>query len=214
MVGVLYIIGTAAGILSVATAGTILNKSNYMAEIAAHDNQVILGGLFVLIMALALAIIPALVFPILKKQNEALALGYVIFRGALETITALATVIIWLFLVALSKDAAANKPLSDALLTLTDRTAELTTIVFIGGALMFYTLLYQSRVVPRWLSGWGLIATAPYLASALLALFSVIEPELSAETLLFMPLAIQEMVLAIWLIVKGFNLSHLKEARA
>ena len=104
LVGVLYIMGTVAGVLSVASAGSLLDASDYLAEIAAHETQMYIGALCVLIMGLALAMIPAVAFPVLKKQNEILAVGYIIFRGALETFTYMVTVISWLVLVAISQD--------------------------------------------------------------------------------------------------------------
>ena len=83
------------------------------------------------------------------------------------------------------------------------------TIVFCLGALIFYYLLYQTKLIPRWLSGWGLIAIIPYLAAGLLVLFGFFGPLSTSEIVLEFPLALQEMVMAVWLIVKGFNPSAL-----
>ena len=77
--------------------------------------------------------------------------------------------------------------------------AAVTTIVFGIGALMFSYLLYASRLVPRWISVWGLVGAVPYTAVGVLGLFGT-NPEI-----LYIPLAVQEMVLAVWLIAKGFN---------
>ena len=96
-VGVLYIIGTVAGVLSVLITQPILNAPEYLLKVSTNQNQIMLGGLFVLTMGFALAMVPVILFPIFKKQNEALALGYVVFRGALETFTYIASVITWLF---------------------------------------------------------------------------------------------------------------------
>ena len=63
----------------------------------------------------------------------------------------------------------------------------------------------KTRHPPRWLSGWGLIAALPYLAAGFLVLFGITEPMSTIDSLLQAPLGIQEMVLALWLIVKGFN---------
>ena len=87
IVGVLYIIGTVAGVLSVVFTQSTLNDADYLVKLSANGNQLITGALFVLIMGLALALIPVVMFPILKRYNEVLALGYVVFRGALETFT-------------------------------------------------------------------------------------------------------------------------------
>ncbi len=103
-VGVLFIIGTVAGILSVAFTSPILNDQDYLVKISGNENSIIIGALFVLIMGFALAMVPVVMFPILKKQNEALALGYVVFRGGLETVTYIATVISWLLLLPLSQE--------------------------------------------------------------------------------------------------------------
>jgi hypothetical protein len=76
-------------------------------------------------------------------------------------------------------------------------------IVFSIGSLMFYYLLYKQKLIPRWLSGWGLIGATLFLASAFLPLLSYV----SSSTLVFLhlPGAVNQMVLAVWLIVKGFN---------
>ena len=163
-----------------------------------------------MVMALALAMVPVVMFPVLRRHNEVLALGYVVFRGALETFFYFALVISSLSLLILSQvavtDSSALQTVATELLE-TEFLGSLLTIVFILGALMFYTVLYQSKLVPRWLSGWGLIATLPYLVAALLVLFGTNEPMSTTDSLLQMPLGIQEMVLALWLIVKGFNSS-------
>jgi len=80
--------------------------------------------------------------------------------------------------------------------------------VFAIGALIFYTALYQSKLVPRWISGWGWIAAILIMASALLAMLEVNLPEILFG-LLVLPIAVQEMVMALWLIIKGFNISAL-----
>ncbi len=207
IVGVLFIIGTVAGVLSGLFLGPFLDDPGYLIKVSANENQIILGALFVLIMAFALAMIPVVMFPISKKHNETLALGYVVFRGALETFTYIATVIIWLLLFPLSQeyvkagipDASYFQALGTLLLEAADSIDLVLTIVFSLGALMFYYLFYQSKLIPRWLSGWGLIGAILVLAVGLLAMFG-----LDLE-ILWAPLALNEMVLAVWLIAKGFN---------
>ncbi len=85
-VGILFIIGTVAGILSAVVTAPILDSPDYLIKIAASENQIVLGTIFVLIMGFALAMLPVILFPIFKKYNEALALGAVVFRGALEAV--------------------------------------------------------------------------------------------------------------------------------
>ena len=215
IVGVLYIIGTVAGILSLVFAGPILEVSDYLTQVSTKPNQIVIGALFVLTMGLALAMVPVMMFPILKSYNEVLAVGYVLFRGALEAVTYLALVIGWLSLPLISqgfiKAGAADAPylqsLGDVVLEAHDQIGHVLTIVFILGALMFYYMLYQSRLVPRWLSGWGLLAAIPYFVSGVLGLLSLLSSMSTVQMVLVLPLAVQEMVLAVWLIVKGFNSS-------
>ena len=73
------------------------------------------------------------------------------------------------------------------------------------GGLMYYWLLYQSQLIPRWLSGWGLLGTALTIVATLLVLFRLIGILTTGYMVLNLPMAMQEMVLAVWLIVKGFN---------
>ena len=72
---------------------------------------------------------------------------------------------------------------------------------------MYYYALFRAKLVPRWLSGWGLLAAVPYFISGMLGLFALLSPMSTLQMVLVLPLAVQEMVLAVWLIVKGFNLS-------
>ncbi len=218
IVGVLFIIGTVAGVLSGVFTGPILvlDDPDYLIKVSANENQIIIGMLLVLIMGFALAMVPVMLFPIFKKHNEALALGSVVFRGALEAVTYIAIVISWLLLIILSQeyvkagapDASYFQTLGTILLEAVDGINQILAIVFSLGALMIYYLFYQSKLIPRWLSVWGLIGAILYLAQPLLGMFgSVLE-------ILFAPLAVQEMVFAVWLIVKGFNPSAIASKSA
>ena len=221
MVGVLYITGTVAGILSLVFTGPIRNARDHLVHVSANENQAVMGALFVLLMGLALAMIPIVLFPILRKYNEVLALGYLIFRGGLEAFTYIAIVISWLLLVPVSQvyaqagasDSSSFQALG-ALLLDSGEISTVTAIVFPLGALMFYTLLYRSKLIPRWLSGWGLVAIIPYLAAGLSAMFGIIDPLSTVGVVSDLPLALQEMVLAVWLIVKGFNSSPVSSGLA
>lgn len=213
IVGVLYIIGTVAGIISVVAASTLIDAPLDFVLLSANANQVILGALFVVTMGLALAMVPVVMYPILKKQNQILALGYVVFRGALETATYMAMAISWIALVHTSQDylqagapaAAGLQPLGTLLLEGHDATRSILEIVFPLGALMFYSVLYQSKLIPRWLSGWGWIAALLWFTVGLLGIFNLIVPMSPTQLALSIPIGVQEMVMAVWLILKGFN---------
>jgi hypothetical protein len=216
IVGVLFIIGTLAGVLSVVLTGSILNGPDVLAAVAANETQVIIAALLVLTMGLALAMVPVVIFPILKQHNEVLALGYVVFRGALETLTYFVVVIAWLLLIPLSQafagagaaDASSFQALGALSLKAAEIGASLTAIVFPLGAAMLYVVLFQSRLIPRWLSVWGLIAVALNFASTGLAGVFGLTPQMGAiQMATNLPIFLQEMVMAGWLIVVGFNAS-------
>lgn len=221
IVGILYIIGTVAGVLSLVAAGAILDAPDYLAQVSANANQVILGALFVLTMGLALAMVPVVMYPILKKHNQVLALGYVVFRGAIESIVYIAMAISWLSLVNVSQmyvpagaPATSGMALGALLLGGHDSIRSILEIVFPLGALMFYYVLYQSKLIPRWLSGWGFIAAIVWLAAGLLGMFQLIVPMSTTQLVLSLPIGLQEMVMAVWLIVKGFNPSAIASGSA
>jgi Domain of unknown function (DUF4386) len=207
LVGVLFIIGTVAGILSAVIAGPLLSDPEYLTKIAANANPITLGALCVLTMGLALALVPVVIFPVLKKHNEVLAFGYLVFRGALETFTYVIIVISWLLLLPLSREfiaagvsnAAYFQTLGNSILRAADIGAAITSIIFPLGAMMLYVVFYQSKLIPRWISGWGIVAAVLTLVAGLTALFGI-----NLDVLKYVMLP-QEMVMAVWLIVKGFN---------
>ena len=143
-------------------------------------------------------------YPVLSRQSTALATGYVIFRGALEGATYLVVAVLWLAMVVVARvevgsTAAAATGLGAILSGSSAPMTAVQEIVFSIGALMFYYVLYRARLVPRWLSAWGLVSGVLYLAVGVIGLFS------AHLDLLLMPMALQEMVLAVWLIAKGFS---------
>jgi hypothetical protein len=204
LVGVLYIVGTVAGILSKLVLWRFADDPGLLGKVAAHADQVAAGSLLILVMGVALAMVPVLMFPILKRQNEALALGYVVFRGALEFASYVGAALCWLLLVVAAQHAdaggaAVSHDLASILYGAQAPIGAMGSIVFAIGALMFSYLLYGSRLVPRWISLWGIAGAVLYASVGVLGLFGT-SPEV-----LYMPLAVQEMVLAVWLIARGFN---------
>ncbi len=222
IVGVLYIIGTVAGVLSVVVTTPILGSSDYLAKVAANANQLTTGAVLVLLMGLPLAMVPVMLFPIFRKINEVLAVGYVVFRGALETVTYIASVLAWLFLLIVGREYAAAgapgasyfQPLGSLLKEGNELLAPITGIVFSLGALMLYYLLYQSKLIPRWISGWGVLAITMHLATCFLIMFRLQSAFSTINMVMNAPIFLQEMVMAVWLIVKGFNSSAIASLSA
>jgi hypothetical protein len=217
--GILYILGTVSGILSRVATGPIQGTEDLLVRISGNENQITLGALFVLTMGLALAMVPVLAFPVLRKYDEILALGYVVFRGALEGVYYMAIVVSWLLLLPLSQLYQAGSPNASNLRVLANvlldakEIAVFGMIVFCLGGMMFYYLLFRTRLVPLWLSGWGLIALIMSLTAGLLVMFGLFGPTSTISDVLQIPIGLQEMVLAVWLIVKGFNPSAMAPAK-
>jgi hypothetical protein len=213
IVGVLYLIGTVSGILSVASSQPV-REAMYLTSIAANPNQIVVAALFVLLMGLALALVPIMLFPLLRKFNEVLAIGYVVFRGGLETVLYIGMTATWLMLIVLSQEyVQAGAPAGSYFQTLGtlilaghETLNTILIIVFSLNALMLYTIFYQSRLIPRWISIWGFIAILLHLTTAFLLLFGIVEPSNMSTLMAFnFLILVQEMVMAVWLIVKGFN---------
>ena len=219
IVGVLFIIGTVAGILSFVGMGP-QSTPDYLVDVSANGNQVITGALLVLIMGVAIAPIPAMLFPILKKYDESLALGYVVFR-AIEVVTYIGIVVSWLLLLTLSQeyvqagapDASHYQTIGVLVKAVGEWIDPILVIVFSISALILNYVFYRSKLVPRWLSGWGLFGATLHLAEGLLALFGY--PDISVLGVpVYLPIGLQEMVYAVWLIVKGFNPSAIASMSA
>jgi hypothetical protein len=208
IVGVLFIIATVAYSIGIYLIESLIDDPDYLINVSENENQVIIGALLVLIDAVAVAGIAIVIYPILKKHNEALALGYAgarIVEGVLFSVN----VITLLTLLTLSQefvqagapDASYYQTLGTLLLAAGDWAFLLGFgLAFTLSALILNYSLYQSKLIPRWLSGWGLVGAALVFAYYLLQFFSSNQVEI-----LFLPIAVQEMVFAVWLIVKGFN---------
>lgn len=207
LVGILYIIGTAAGMASLFPSQGISGAPESLAALAADPSRVIVTGSLILAMAVALAIIPAVIYPILKRESEVLAVGYVIFRGALEVPLLTAGALGWLALPVIARlaadasGAAASQyaVLATLSLKMQGPTGGASAVAFAIGGMMLYYAMLRARLVPRWLSVWGLGGCVLYLIAGAIGTFAV------APMLLYMPILVQEMVMAAWLIAKGFN---------
>jgi hypothetical protein len=209
--GTLFITATIAGTLPTFLIGS-LDVPDYLTRISANGNQVMVGAFFLLIAAVLSGSIAISLYPVLKKYNEALALGAVGFR-LIEAVFYIVNLIGLLSLVLLSQEfvkagspgASSFQLLGTLALAIYDWTGfAFGVIAFSLGAMMYYVVFYQSRLIPRWLSGWGLIATALSLVAAVLVMFGL-KPGSPLMITLILPIFFQEIVLAGWLIFKGFN---------
>jgi hypothetical protein len=222
IVGVLFISCTGAAIVSGAFLLPILEGPDYLAKVSANESQVMIGALFYFVMAAAGAGIAIPMYPVLRKHNEAMALGAVAFRiieGAIFMVGVMCVLALVTvsqeFVLAGAPDASCFQTLGELLLAgYTVAQAVVPGVfAFSLGALMYYYIFYQSRLVPRWLSVWGLVGVTLGIVNGLYDMFGGI-PNETISMLLDLPIFAQEMVLAVWLIVKGFNSSAIASPAA
>jgi len=211
--GILYITGTVAGVLTkIVVMPPVSEAGDPFAASAQHTGAVVTGALLVLVMGLSLAFVPVVLFPVLRRVNERLAIGYLIMRGAVETACYVLSAISLLLLLPVGEAMSAGPGTASpagvrlgSLLVDSVDVGAVTALVFCLGGVMFYLLLYRSGTVPRWIALWGLAAIPFYVAAYLLAMYAVIGANSTELNLLVIPLAVQEMVLAVWMIARGFR---------
>jgi hypothetical protein len=212
IVGILFILGFVGAFGPVAVK-PILDDPNYLVKIFENNNLMLVGALAQLIMALACTGIAIGLYPILKKHNEALALGAVGFR-MIENIFQIVAALALLSLLTLSQESVKADALAAPAFQAAGASLHavhfwsafvLAHFGFCLGALMYYYVFFRSNLIPRWLSGWGIVAILMHLTGALITMFTQIDPFSTSTSLLSIPIGLNELTLAGWLIVKGFN---------
>ena len=212
-VGILLIACSVASILSVVPLGSMLDSTDDLAQLAANGDRVVLTSLIEFVWAATAAGIAIGLYPVLSSSGRSLALGSVAAR-TVEAMLILVGTLSLLALLSVSQGSAAAGPVAasssqvvgDALLAVREWVfGFLMLLSFAVGALVYYYLLYRSRLVPRWLSGWGLIGAGLCLVATVQAGFAQDFGLTTVNTVLNIPIGLQEMVLAVWLIAKGFD---------
>ena len=208
--GVLMILGTVAGLLSVVPG---VEEPDYLKKVSANKGQVLRGALFQFLVAPAYVGAALSLYPVLRRYSESLSLGFVGFRIIAGAFHIIGGILLLLFLPLSREFAGAGAPDSSYFQTLgallragRDLVNHVAMILALSiGNLMLHYVFYRSGLIPRWLSVWGLIGVTLTISASLslvLRLVGVITP---TYVILNLPLALQEMVLAVWLIVRGCN---------
>lgn len=211
--GILFIVAALSAIAGVILYDPILNGSDFLREGASHANQVILGALMELILVASAVGTSITMFPFLRRYNESLALGHVCFRF-LEAVVITIGIISVLSLLTLSREyAAAGIPdpasfqASGATLkAIHDWTFILGPNFMLGINTMFYSyVFYRTGLVPRFIPILGMTGSALVFAAALFEMFGVFTQLSLWGGLMALPVAANEMILAVWLIRRGFR---------
>jgi hypothetical protein len=211
LTGVLIILGTVFGILAAVIGGDVfillisskpLAGVDMLSQVAANSSQLTGSALFIIMMGTSLVAITVFLYPILRRDSERLAMGMVLFRGALEGTWYFVTALGFFALVALGNEYIATGANSTALQSMGHvlyqiqyRLGEIGPIFFLIGTACLYISFFRTRLIPRWLTVWGLIGV----------ISSMVHTNTGYDFYLKMVLVPQEMVMGIWLIVKGFN---------
>lgn len=198
LTGIAFIAATAAGVASLSFID-VINHEGYMQNIAANPTGLTIGAILVMIMGLACAAIAYCIYPVLSRHHKGLAIGAVGFRtieGGLFILSSAAL----LALVTSAKqgyDGTQIKALQEAI-------SLGPTLAFCIGALLYNIGFYKAKLVPRWLSVWGIIALSLHIVASVAALFGM-DSFSPIGLVLNMPIAFQEMVMAVYLIIFGFK---------
>ena len=209
LTGVLFIIATVANLLGAAVRPG-LTGTDYLGRLSAEPERVAAGSLLLLIAAFACAGIAVAMYPVLRRTATGLALGAVVFR-TVEAVMYAVAIVSLLSLSTLGQASAAAEAadrtalsvIGGLLLSLREHAATVGVFAFCLGAFLYYIAFYRSRLIPRWLSGWGIVAIGMLTAAGVLALFA--GRPVTDYVPMALPIFFQEMVLAVWLIARGFS---------
>jgi hypothetical protein len=212
LVGALFIIATVTAISALLFMGTSLEEPDYLVGLPEIENTVVTAVMLELVLAGSLIGIGVLMFPVFKRHGEGLALGYSAIRLT-EAIFIIVASICMLAMLTMGGEYASGdldvngmEAVGALLMGLREWAFVIGTLLFLGlGALTLNYLLYRSALIPRWLAVWGLIGGVGVLVYSVFALFGHDISSFSAVSLLAAPIAVEEMVFASYLIIKGFD---------
>lgn len=211
--GVLFLITFITSIPALALFQPVLDDpAGYIAG-AGDDNRILLGVALELILIAANIGTAVVLFPLLKRESEALSLGFVGARIAESTFIA-AGILAVLGIVSLGQDDPGAGSLAVSLAAIKDWTFLLGPgmVVGIGNGLILGYLMYRSRLVPRSMAMLGLIGGPVLLAAGIAVLFDVVAPGGTVQAVATVPEFLWELSLGVYLTVKGFSSPRTRRA--
>ncbi|MFN2243124.1 MAG: DUF4386 domain-containing protein [Anaerolineae bacterium] len=210
--GALFLVAMVTSLMGGVWLESIVAAEDYLATASANETQVLLGVLLELINCLGVLGIAAVLFPLMRRHNEALAAGYLGTRVVESVVLAVAAVspllIVTLsqeYLAAGAADAAYFETAGALVMAARGQLASLLTPIFFSlAALLLYIFLYQTKLVPRFISMWGLIAVVALFTWNMVEAFGL---HISAGMVFALPMILNEIFLGLWLLVRGFSAS-------
>ncbi len=208
--GILIILGIIAGVLSIVPS---VESGNILKEVYPNKNQVLTGAIFQFLLVPIYIGFSLLLYQVLSKYNKTLSIGFVGFRIMAGVFQLLGIILLPIFillsqryLTQTSSDLVFFETISEMLMLTRDLTNHLGVMLATGlGNLLFYYMLYKGKFVPAWLSLWGIVGNTLIMFASFLLLFELIEVVSIEYGIITIPLVLQEVILAFWLIVKGLN---------
>ncbi|MDX8361864.1 DUF4386 domain-containing protein [Cytobacillus sp. IB215316] len=208
--GVLLILGLVSGMFSTVPA---LEQSDYLIKLSSIKVQVLVAIFFQFTMATVYVCVAVLIYPIIKKYNEGIALAYFGFRiiGAAFLFIGIVSLMLLLFIserfmIESQPDLSYFKTIGELLRLFRDGMNHIGMILpWSLGGLILYFCSFRMNLFPKWLSIWGFIGCNLTLVVTFLLMFDVIKLITPIYFIMNTPTAIFELVLAVYLIMKGFN---------
>jgi hypothetical protein len=207
IVGACFLISNVVFLLgAMALIEPILGEPDYLTLASANRAKLVVGVLLEITNAVAYLGIAVFMLPILKGRFESLALGYVGFR-VIEFVMQILSGLGPLKLLTLSDEfvgagasaAASYQAAGTVLLAERAWAFQMVSITLVLGALLFYSMLYRTRLIPRFISIWGLIGAVGVLVNTVVDMLGLSMFNMGVLMLL------NEVFLGVWLIVKGFE---------
>jgi hypothetical protein len=208
--GILIILGVIIGILSIVPS---VESENFLAEIFPNKNQVLMGGVFQFFLIPLYIGFALVLYPILKHHNTVLSIGFIGFRFMAGTFQLMGVILLPIFVLLSQKYTIANpldihiyESIGTVLRLFRDLMNHLGVILATGlGNILLYLILYREKLIPGWLSIWGFLGNILIMVAGFFLIFQCIEVVSPEYMLLSIPLVFQEIILALWLIVKGLH---------
>lgn len=194
--------------------------SNYLTELEAHKTMVIFAEVLEIYTAVALVTIAILMFPIFKRHSENVARGYLVFR-LMEAIMMSITIVLTLSLLTFSEQYVDNGIVSEPYWSRIGNLAvigrywafKMILIFLVIGYLIFFYSMYETRLIPRFISIWGVIGVILVLIATMLSAFGFSGFLVTdfPGMLFYILGALNEPFLALWLMIKGFSSTAIAE---
>lgn len=216
-IGILFIIATVGSLIAAGFVAPALGEADLLAAVGGAPGTMQLGALMMFIAALSGIGIAVTSYPVLRQHDLLTAVCFLVFRLTSDIIYVVGGIVLLIlvafgqiYVAASAPDASVFGPVGDLLRVAMDITFNIgTLVVFSISAMVLGWALLRSRLVPGWLGIWMLAGGVLLEIEGLLIMFGM-HLGTAGEAVLSLPIALGEMVFAIWLIVKGFDLSEIE----